>query len=89
MADKKKAPIQEKSVMGAKELATELRAALEKRARMEFSHKVAALKNPLELRHVRREIARLKTHLRATEGSGLPPKDKGSKAVTEKKEAAK
>jgi large subunit ribosomal protein L29 len=67
MADKKKPQTQEKSSMGVKELAVELRAALEKRAKLEFSHKVAALKNPLELRHVRREIARLKTHLRMKE----------------------
>lgn len=69
MADKKKVQPQDKAALGAKELAVELRAALEKRAKMEFSHKVAALKNPLELRHVRREIARLKTHLRMKEAA--------------------
>ena len=86
MADKKKPQTQEKSSMGAKELAVELRSALEKRAKLEFSHKVAALKNPLELRHVRREIARLKTHLRMTEGNGLASQNLGKKTV---KEAAK
>ncbi|MDE2491663.1 MAG: 50S ribosomal protein L29 [Elusimicrobia bacterium] len=67
MADKKKAPTQEKSVMAVTELKSELRTALEKRAKLEFQHKVAPLKNPTELRHVRREIARLKTHLRMKE----------------------
>jgi large subunit ribosomal protein L29 len=69
MADKKKVQPQDKAALGVKELAVELRAALEKRAKMEFSHKVAALKNPIELRHVRREIARLKTHLHMKEAA--------------------
>jgi large subunit ribosomal protein L29 len=86
MADKKKAQTQDKATMGAKELAVELRTALAQRARLEFSHKVAPLKNPLELRHVRREIARLKTHLKMTEGAGSTAVNHGKKAV---KEAAK
>jgi large subunit ribosomal protein L29 len=86
MAEKKKPQTQAKADMGAKELAVELRSALEKRAKLEFSHKVAALKNPLELRHVRREIARLKTHLRMNAGNGSTPKDQGKRTV---KEAAK
>ena len=69
MADKKKTPTQDKKSMDAKELSHELRTALEKRARLEFSHHVQKLKNPLELRHVRREIARLKTHLRMKEAA--------------------
>ena len=36
---------------------------------VEFQHKVAPLKNPLELRFVRREIARLKTHLHLKEAA--------------------
>jgi ribosomal protein L29 len=69
MADKKKAPTQEKSVMAVVELKSELRTALEKRAKLEFQHKVAPLKNPTELRFIRREIARLKTHLRMKEAA--------------------
>jgi large subunit ribosomal protein L29 len=68
MPAKKKA-LQEKSVMAANELASELRAALDKRAKLEFKHKVAPLKNPIELRDLRREIARLKTHLRMKEAA--------------------
>ena len=67
MADKKKTPTQDKAALGAAELQKELSAALDKRARMEFQHNVTPLKNPLELRHLRREIARLKTHLRQKE----------------------
>ena len=65
MAEKKK--VQDKSAMAAGELANELRQALERRAKLQFQHKVAPLKNPIELRGVRREIARLKTYLRAKE----------------------
>ena len=49
MADKKKTQTQEKSSMAAAELTTELRQALEKRAKLEFQHQVTPLKNPLEL----------------------------------------
>ena len=77
MADKKKTATQDRSTLGAAELQKELLTALDKRAKLEFSHKVAPLKNPIELRLVRREIARLKTHLRMTEGNGVPPKNKG------------
>lgn len=69
MADKKKTATQEKSTMAAGELGTELRQALEKRAKLEFQHQVAPLKNPLELRFLRREIARLKTHIRLKEAA--------------------
>lgn len=67
MPDKKKIQTQDKSSMAAAELTAELRQALEKRAKLEFQHQVAPLKNPLELRHLRREIARLKTHIRMKE----------------------
>ncbi len=69
MADKKKAAPQEKSSMTTTELASELRSALAQRAKLEFSHKVAPLKDPMELRRARREIARLKTHLRLKEAA--------------------
>jgi large subunit ribosomal protein L29 len=69
MADKKKTPTQDKSALGAAELQKELSAALDKRAKMEFQHNVAPLKNPLQLRHLRREIARLKTYLHMKEAA--------------------
>lgn len=69
MADKKKKPSQDLSVMGAAELQKEFYLALDKRAKMEFQHKVAPLKNPLELRHLRRDIARLKTYLHQKEAA--------------------
>jgi large subunit ribosomal protein L29 len=67
---KAKAPkAQDKSALGASELRKDLAAALDKRAKMKFAHGVTPLKNPLELRHIRREIARLKTHLRTKEAA--------------------
>ena len=43
------------------ELETELRQIQEKRFKLQFKHQVQPLANALELRHMRREIARLKT----------------------------
>ncbi len=64
MADKKtKTATQDKTALNATELKNELRVALEKRAKLAFQHNVAPLKNPMELRHLRREIARLKTFI--------------------------
>jgi large subunit ribosomal protein L29 len=69
MADKKKKPTQDLSVLGAPELRKELHLALDKRAKMEFQHNVSPMKNPLELRHLRRDIARLKTYLHQKEAA--------------------
>ena len=63
MADMKKTPTRDLASLGTAELNAELHRALGQRARLEFQHKLSALKNPLELRHLRREIARLKTQL--------------------------
>ena len=43
------------------ELQTELRQAQEKKFKLQFKHQVAPLANPIELRALRRQIARLKT----------------------------
>ncbi|MBI3289189.1 MAG: 50S ribosomal protein L29 [Elusimicrobia bacterium] len=55
--------------MSPAELNNELRLASAKRAKLTFQHNVAALKNPMELRHLRREIARLKTYLSQKEAA--------------------
>jgi ribosomal protein L29 len=70
MAKTKKSQTQDKPSLGAPELKKEILTALDKRAKLEFQHQPkmnAGLKNPLELRHLRREIARLKTFLRMKE----------------------
>ena len=70
MADKKsKSATQDKSALNPTELKNELRAALEKRAKLTFQHNVAPLKNPMELRHLRREIARIKTYISRKEAT--------------------
>jgi len=68
MADKKsKSATQDKKSLNPTELKNELRTALEKRAKLTFQHNVAPLKNPMELRHLRREIARIQTQLSVKE----------------------
>ena len=52
---------QAKKSLSVKELETELRTAQEKRFKMQFKHQVTPLANPVELRTLRRQIARLKT----------------------------
>ena len=70
MADKKtKTATQDKSALNPTELKNELRAALDKRAKLTFQHNVAPLKNPMELRFLRREIARLKTYISRKEAA--------------------
>ena len=70
MADKKtKTATQDKSALNPAELKNELRTALEKRAKLTFQHNVAPLKNPMELRHLRREIARLQTYISRKEAA--------------------
>lgn len=45
----------------AAELASELRKSEEKLFKLQFKHRSAALANPLELRTLRRDVARLQT----------------------------
>jgi len=47
--------------LSLKELETELHTAQQKRFKLAFKHQVAPLGNPIELRMLRRQIARLKT----------------------------
>jgi large subunit ribosomal protein L29 len=56
-----------KSSLSLDELRAELRKLKEKRFRMGFKHQVTPLNNPLELRAIRRDIARLSTWIRARE----------------------
>ena len=45
------------------ELQSELRQAREKKMRLLFKHETAPLENPLELRELRRRVARIKTYI--------------------------
>ena len=53
--------------LSAAELRAEIKELKEKRFRLGFKHKVTPLTNPLELRIVRRNIARLSTWIREKE----------------------
>ena len=68
MADKK-TKTQEVSALNPAELKAGLRLALEKRAKLSFQHNVAPLKNPMELRRLRREIARFNTYISRKEAA--------------------
>ena len=50
-----------KKNLSVNELQSELRQLQEKRFKLQFKHQVSPLQNGLELRKMRREIARLKT----------------------------
>ncbi|OIO11177.1 MAG: 50S ribosomal protein L29 [Elusimicrobia bacterium CG1_02_63_36] len=56
-----------KSTLSADEIRAEIEKLEEKQFRLNFKHKVTPLGNPMELRQVRRDIARLKTWLRSKE----------------------
>ncbi|MBI5243271.1 MAG: 50S ribosomal protein L29 [Elusimicrobia bacterium] len=53
-----------KKNLSAEELRAELLRLKEKRFKLRIKHKVTPLTNPLELRSLRRDIARLKTWIR-------------------------
>ena len=70
MADKKtKTASQDKGSVAVADLKNELRKALEQRAKLTFQHQTSPLKNPMELREVRREIARIKTYISQKEAA--------------------
>ncbi|TBR24128.1 50S ribosomal protein L29 [bacterium] len=60
----------QKKNQSAAELQSELAKLREKQFRLGFKHKVAPLENPIELRTVRRNIARLETFLRQKQLAG-------------------
>jgi len=52
------------------ELRSELNVLREKQFKLRFKHRVTPLSNPLELRALRRDIARIQTWIRAKEPQG-------------------
>ncbi|MBI2362968.1 MAG: 50S ribosomal protein L29 [Elusimicrobia bacterium] len=60
----------QKKNLSAGELKTALTQLREKQFRLRFKHRVTPLANPLELRAVRRDIARLETYLRQKQLAG-------------------
>ena len=68
MATKKFLELKEFS---AEELINELNVTQEQYGKMKFEHAIRGLENPLTLREVRRDIARLKTEVRRRELDGV------------------
>jgi len=69
MASEKYKQLQE---MSDADLKTELEGTLHQYQRLRFDHVIKGLENPIGLRGVRRDIARLKTEMRKREISTLP-----------------
>lgn len=53
--------------MGVAELNEKISAEKETLRKMKFAHQVSAIENPMKLKETRKQIARLKTELRAKE----------------------
>jgi large subunit ribosomal protein L29 len=68
MADKKTKAAKPATLSGDA-LRAELAKSAAERVKLTYQHNVAPLKNPMELRRLRRDIARMKTALRAQETS--------------------
>ncbi len=63
---------QAKKNMSVAELQAELHQIQEKRFKLRFKHQVTPLPNPVELRNLRRHIARLKTWIQEKQGPAAP-----------------
>jgi len=59
-----------KSSLSIEELRSELKSLRQKRFKLRFKHRVTPLGNPMELRVLRRDIARVETWIRAKELEG-------------------
>lgn len=68
MATKKFAELQKFS---EEELKTELKESLNEYSKLKFDHKITGLENPLSIRNLRRDIARLNTEMRKRQMSGM------------------
>ncbi len=77
MATKKYLELQE---MTDADLQGELNAAQSEYQRMEFDHAIKGLENPLTLREMRRDIARLKTEARRREMLKMSPEEIASRS---------
>lgn len=70
MATKKYQEVQEINDNDLKETLTETETAYQK---LTFDHAIRGLDNPLELRDLRRDVARLKTEIRRREVAAMTP----------------
>ncbi len=72
MASNKSVELRNASDADLQDQLTESTASLEK---MKFDHAVDGLENPLKLREVRRDVARIKTEIRRRELAALSPEE--------------
>ncbi len=72
MATKKFQELQDSTDNDVKEMLVETEAAYQK---LTFDHAIRGLDNPLELRDLRRDVARLKTEVRRREIAACSPED--------------
>lgn len=72
MATKKFQELQESTEQDLKEMLVETEAAYQK---LTFDHAIRGLDNPLELKDLRRDVARLKTEVRRRELAACAPED--------------
>lgn len=77
MATKKFIELQDFSV---EQLHSELETTEKQYQKLEFDHTLKGLENPLALREVRRDIARLKTEIRRRELAGLTQEQLASRS---------
>ena len=70
MASKKYQELQESSDSDLKDMLAETNSAYEK---LTFDHAIRGLDNPMELRDLRRDVARLKTEVRRREVAAFTP----------------
>ena len=75
--------------MGREDMETRVRELQEEQFRLKFRSATEPLEDPLRLRVIRRDIARLKTVLRETTGSGAGAVNATASAKTTAKSAAK
>ena len=72
MASNKSIELQNASDADLQEQLTETTASFDK---MKFDHTVSGIENPLQLRAVRRDIARIKTEIRRRELAAMAPEE--------------
>jgi len=72
MATKKFQELQDSTDNDVREMLVETEAAFQK---LTFDHAIRGLDNPLELRDLRRDVARLKTEVRRRELAAFSPED--------------
>ena len=77
MATKKYQELQDSTDNDIKEMLVETEAAYQK---LTFDHAIRGLDNPLELRDLRRDVARLKTEIRRREIAASSPEDLAKRA---------